>query len=97
MSRCVTLDQFRRLLGGQLTAAEREALEAHVDACTPCQETLTRLLDDSHDDPAGVDWRRRVSRTAPTAESGADFLRRLEDGFAPDDVIDLFVDLAVRT
>ena len=47
MSPCIAPEQFQRLLAEQLTAADHHALDAHVDTCSQCQQTLERLLNGS--------------------------------------------------
>jgi tetratricopeptide (TPR) repeat protein/tRNA A-37 threonylcarbamoyl transferase component Bud32 len=76
----VALEQFQRLLAEQLSASERQALEAHVDLCVECQQTLARLLDETPDDVLDVDWRLlRRGSSESTLLVTADFLRRLEE------------------
>jgi serine/threonine-protein kinase len=79
MSPCITPEQVRLLVAEQLSAAEFKTLESHVEACPECQQTLARLLGDSHD-VVRVDWRllRRDSQ-APSPESPSAFLRRLKE------------------
>ena len=45
MNTCPTLDRLRRLLAEELTSEEQAAVEAHVDGCAACQQTLERLTD----------------------------------------------------
>ncbi len=40
---CPPIDDLERLLAEALSASERDAVEAHVEACTLCQDQLTRL------------------------------------------------------
>jgi serine/threonine-protein kinase len=84
MNHCITPEQFQRLLAEQLNPAERQALEAHVEVCTPCEQMLARLLEDSPDGPAGVEGRLlRLDPSASTPKSAEDFLRRLKDNPPP--------------
>jgi WD40 repeat protein len=77
MNPCIPLHQFQRLLAEQLSPAERQALDSHVDACGRCQETLARLLDEPSEDFAGLDWRRL--RGSTTVELPEHFLDRLKE------------------
>src|SRR5262249_4487044 len=78
VSPCVSPEQFRRLLAEQLSAAERQALEAHVEACPECQQRLARLLDEADGGPADVDWQLLLHcRPQPTPQTGETFLERL--------------------
>jgi WD40 repeat protein len=43
MNPCPPREQLERLLHQQLTDAERDALESHVEACAACQQTLEAL------------------------------------------------------
>jgi serine/threonine-protein kinase len=43
MNRCPSPDALRRLLAEQLTGAETDAVEAHLQSCTACQQHLERL------------------------------------------------------
>jgi hypothetical protein len=43
MNPCPPREQLERLLTRQLTDAERDALESHVEACAACQQTLEAL------------------------------------------------------
>jgi serine/threonine-protein kinase len=79
MSPCITPEQVRLLVAEQLSAAELQTLESHVEACDECQQTLARLLDDSHD-VVRVDWRLlRRDGPAPSPESPSALLRRLKE------------------
>jgi WD40 repeat protein len=84
MSRCIPLHQFERLLAEQLSPAERRVLDAHVDACSQCQQVLARLLDE----PAGqwpeVDWRLlRGPPMTSTVELPNNFLGHLKEDLPP--------------
>jgi eukaryotic-like serine/threonine-protein kinase len=80
MSRCIADEQFQRLLSDQLSEAERQALEAHVDSCGECQERLARLLDGPGDNDTVANWRLLCRPPAtPTAEPVEDLLRRLRN------------------
>jgi len=46
MSPCPSLESLDCLLTDALSAAERQAVEAHLDECPPCQEALRRRLDE---------------------------------------------------
>jgi anti-sigma factor RsiW len=84
MSRCLDAEQFQRLLDEQLSAVERKAVDAHVDACSDCQEELARLLDASEDEPVGLDWQRLHRAGAATIPRSVDnLLRRLKDNLPP--------------
>jgi hypothetical protein len=93
MSRCIPPEHFRRLLAEQLSAAERRALDSHVDACPGCQETLARLLE-TDDDRTELDG-RFLCRAGPAAAPAPpeDFLHRLKsrppaaNGPAPADIL----------
>jgi WD40 repeat protein len=69
MTGCPSREQLRQLLAEQLGAREAAALEAHVEGCAVCQESLARLSDEEETGapppPTGV------------PESEADFVRRL--------------------
>src|SRR5262245_55033763 len=43
MNTCPAREQLERLLTRQLTNAEQDALEGHVEACTACQHLLESL------------------------------------------------------
>jgi serine/threonine protein kinase len=78
VSRCLSADQFQALLAEQLSAAERGALDAHVDVCSDCQATLTRLLDEGEGE-SRLDWHRlwRGSGQTPLPPVD-DWVRRLK-------------------
>jgi WD40 repeat protein len=79
MSRCILPEQFQRLLAEQLSEAERQALDAHVDACPRCQETLARLLE-ADEDTTELDRRLlRRDRPVSTCAPAEDFLRCVKD------------------
>src|SRR5262245_26712072 len=44
---CPTHQQLKGLLAEQLTAAQRERVETHVEGCPSCQEALARLASGS--------------------------------------------------
>ena len=46
MTGCPSREQLRQLLAQQLAAAEGAALEAHVEGCAACQDSLARLSDE---------------------------------------------------
>jgi WD40 repeat protein len=80
MSRCPDLEQLRRLAAGELGPGGGQTLEAHVDVCPACKKTLSRLLDDSDDDPVAARW-QRLDRAGPAspAELPEGFRERLLD------------------
>jgi hypothetical protein len=45
MSPCIAPDQFQRMLAEQLTAADHQALDAHVETCSPRTSCLIRSTD----------------------------------------------------
>src|SRR5262245_14773203 len=71
---CPPADELERLLAEQLSAAERETVEFHVENCTTCQERLDRLV--------GAQVRPSVLRAAEEGQwpkPSAEFLRRLRE------------------
>jgi tetratricopeptide (TPR) repeat protein len=63
-------------LAEQLSAAEHDALETHVEACERCQKTLARLSDEGQ----AFDGRYlRASRPPAVSESVRDFVRLLKE------------------
>ncbi|MGP0067278.1 MAG: zf-HC2 domain-containing protein, partial [Isosphaeraceae bacterium] len=83
MSDCPTAENLERLLGEVLTGAERERIEAHVEDCAACQETLHRLAS-SVPGPAPVHLQSALSEpTLPEARGEADaFLEVLKQKVA---------------
>jgi hypothetical protein len=83
MTGCPSREQLRQLLAQQLGAAEGAALEAHVEGCAACQDSLARLSDEEEIGaplpPTGV------------AESEADFVRRLGEQPPPATDLDSLV------
>jgi WD40 repeat protein/serine/threonine protein kinase len=78
MNPCIPPEQLQRLLAEQLSETERKVLDAHVDACARCQETLVRLLE-AKDDSTAVERELMCrSNSAPRSESPEDFLRRIK-------------------
>jgi hypothetical protein len=69
MSPCPSAEQLRDWLADRLTSAEAKVVEAHVEACVHCQQTLEELTSNANRPRGG-----RASRT----ETGAEFLQRLE-------------------
>lgn len=43
MDHCPTADQLRRFLADELSASEASAVEAHLEECASCQQTLDQL------------------------------------------------------
>jgi WD40 repeat protein len=84
MSRCIPLHQFERLLAEQLSPAERQVLDAHVDTCSQCQQVLARLLDERAEQWPEVDWRLLRGPPMPsTAELPTNFLGYLKENLPP--------------
>jgi Putative zinc-finger len=84
MTRCLTPEQFQRLLAEQLSPAERSTVDSHIDTCPDCQETFARLLDESEGGPPGLDWQRlRQARSVMTPWPVAELVRRLQDELQP--------------
>ena len=78
--------QLKQLLSEQLEINERQAIAAHVDGCSECQETLTSLKEEAEI----VRWRQRFAQAAPlsgepTAIAGlkAPLPSYLESPFSP--------------
>jgi hypothetical protein len=73
---CPSDDPVRQFLADALPQGEREALEAHVETCSACQERLARLSNEAAD----IDW--QLLRGAPAAEvspGDVEVMRRLEE------------------
>jgi serine/threonine protein kinase len=70
MMRCPLPEQLRDWLTDRLTSAEAEAIDTHVQTCAACQQTLEQLTRETDSAQDGS--------PAPGTNSGADFLRRLE-------------------
>jgi hypothetical protein len=83
MTGCPSREQLRQLLAQQLDAAEGAALEAHVEGCAACQDSLARLSDeeDTSAPPPVTD----------VPESTADFVRRLGEQPPPATDLDSLV------
>jgi serine/threonine protein kinase len=74
MTRCPARDELQRLLDEQLAASDRDCVEAHVEECAGCQNTLSELSEAS----ASI-VPRQASPPAPLAAAlSADVLRRLK-------------------
>src|SRR5438045_2743720 len=75
MNRCPSRKQLQQFLAEQLGEGLRQELEAHVEGCAACQDTLGRLSDESTEgkllllDPAPL----------PVPESAAALVRRLRE------------------
>jgi anti-sigma factor RsiW len=54
MNRCASPEELARLLAGELTAPECEALDNHLGRCPGCQRALAELSDGEN----GSRWRR---------------------------------------
>ncbi len=46
---CPGREQLQQLLADQLSVALRQELEAHIEACAVCQDTLARLSDEGRE------------------------------------------------
>jgi tetratricopeptide (TPR) repeat protein len=68
---CPTPEQFRQFLAGELSRAEADEVESHVEDCPACEQRLARLT-------AGPDFGRATSGSAGES-SDLDFLRRLAE------------------
>jgi hypothetical protein len=76
MTPCPSTEQLLRLLADQLAAPDADTLEAHVDGCAFCQQTLEELT--------GSGCAGQGRGPEPLGESGEDFLHRLERQPPPD-------------
>jgi hypothetical protein len=78
MSRCPSVERLRCLLAEQVGDAERAPLEAHVEGCSVCQQTLEELSGG-----CALDSARLVGDAEPYChyEPASDFLHRLMDRF----------------
>jgi WD40 repeat protein len=80
MNRCISLRQFQRLLARQLNPEEQRELDAHVDVCSQCQQTLAHLLDEPAEECPTVDLRLlRQPSLITTVELPKDFLSHLKE------------------
>jgi serine/threonine-protein kinase len=70
MSHCPSSTKLRQWLTNGLAGADADWVEAHVETCVTCQQTLEQLTDD-----CAV---RKSRGPVSVGESGAKFLRRLE-------------------
>jgi WD40 repeat protein len=90
MSRCLSREQFQRLLAEQLNAAERRVIDAHVDGCPVCQEKLARLLDEGDGEYPCLDWQRlRPAGLQSVGPALAEFVHRLKNQLSPVVVVPL--------
>jgi serine/threonine protein kinase len=71
---CPPPDELDRLLTEQLSGPERDALEAHIEDCSSCQERLDHLVGTSPALSAGA----RAIRAPAGPEPNAEFLNRLK-------------------
>jgi serine/threonine protein kinase len=79
MNACPESEQLALLLSEQLLGPESERVEAHVQTCPRCQETLTGLCDDTN-----VPGPLSASVTVGY-EPRPEFLRRLREAAPPDE------------
>jgi WD40 repeat protein/tRNA A-37 threonylcarbamoyl transferase component Bud32 len=70
MTRCPSSELLQQLLADRLSGPEAEALEAHVEVCSSCQQVLEEWT--------GGATETRGGEPPALEESGAAFLRRLE-------------------
>jgi serine/threonine protein kinase/lipoprotein NlpI len=82
---CPPLEQFRRLLAGQLYPAECANLDAHLESCPACQDRLDRL---SARDGRVPEWWLREPTPGTSSEAEADFVQYLRQ-HPPPEVDDL--------
>src|SRR5262245_48338914 len=78
MSAHATSEQLRRVAAGELSPAEQEAVEAHVNGCSFCQEELARLLDEEAQESV-EQLLPQLGPLAPATAVTGDFLGRLQD------------------
>jgi hypothetical protein len=82
MDPCPSAEQLLQLLADNLAGPEAEAVEAHVQTCASCQQTLERLTEYMGEaaDPGrkALEHEAMTVLALPAAESGAAFLGRLE-------------------
>src|SRR5262245_9331867 len=71
---CPPPDELDRLLAEQLSGPQRDAVEAHVESCSPCQERLDRRVGSP---PALSASRAGGPHEGATLEPDAGFLDRL--------------------
>ena len=76
MSHCPSSEELRQLLADELSAARREAVEAHVETCSACQETLARLSDACEEQQTP---RSPAPSSTPLPASEADFIQHLKE------------------
>jgi serine/threonine protein kinase/Flp pilus assembly protein TadD len=76
ISPCPPVEQFQRLLAGQLEAAERSVLDSHLEACLLCQDRLDRLSREIDPVP---EWMSRAPAQAAFSDSVAGFVRYLRE------------------
>src|SRR5262245_3520317 len=72
---CPPPDELSRLLAEQLSGPERDAIEAHVEGCSTCQDWLAGQVGTP---PALSAARASVSPECMPPEPGAEFLDRLK-------------------
>jgi tetratricopeptide (TPR) repeat protein len=77
MDRCPPREQLEYLLAERLDDAERERVEAHVEACAACQGVLDELAGPP---PGAAGQLRTAAANGPGHGSANEFLRRLEKG-----------------
>jgi eukaryotic-like serine/threonine-protein kinase len=82
MTQCPPREVLDHLLAGNLTDAELEAVEGHLEACRLCQERMDQLLGDR--DPAGL-RRMRQNRPPVNGTLRPPFLQRLKHTFPGSD------------
>jgi len=71
---CPPADDLERLLAEQLSTAERETVEMHVEGCSTCQDRLDRM---SGTPPRAA--RQQAPNAGQWPEPSAEFLRRLRE------------------
>src|SRR5438552_16364648 len=83
MSSCPTVDLLKQLLAGQLASTELPGLADHIRGCSTCEETLSRLAEDSK----MAEWRRLLrehqEETVPYSHDTAQRLQTDDNDVPP--------------
>ncbi len=79
-TRCPSAEQLEWLLEDRLDGPARQAVEAHVGGCLPCQQALEHLTEEPSGDPVSVSIRSLSASAvaAPPPPASEPFLTRLK-------------------